>query len=340
MVVSTKIEASPGVSLKSLVRGFVLTKRTEGKSPRTVEYYQENLRRFLWYAERQGWSDDIRSLSEWRIRDFLGYVGTETNRWGLEGNGSETSQRGASHSTLYHYWVVLSTFFNWLVREGFVGESPVARIRPAKPKPKVVVPYSGDEVGRMLRICDHDYEHNAKFAGSRNRAMVLVLLDTGIRLAELVNMKVRDINTDTGYIRVLGKGSKERVVRIGKVTQKALWRYLMCRGYNDVEQLWLTEEGRPMYDTGVQSMVKRLKERAGVTGAGGVHRFRHTFALSFLRSDGNVFNLQYLLGHSDLEMVRRYTSTLGMEDALRAHEKASPADLLVSSKVRCFGRRS
>ena len=328
MLASIRTEASPGVSLRSLVKGFVLTKRTEGKSRRTAEYYEENLRRFLWYADRQSWPDDIRVLTEWQIRDFLGYVGTETNRWGLKGNGSETSQRSASHATLYHYWVVLSTFFNWLVREGFIGESPVARIRPSKPKPKVVIPYSGDEIGRMLRVCDYDYEHNARFVGSRNRAMALVLLDTGVRLAEPVNMKIRDINAETGHIRVLGKGNKERVVRIGKVAQKALWRYLMCRGRENVEQLWLTEEGRPMYDTGVQSMVKRLKERAGVIGEGGVHRFRHSFALSFLRSDGNVFNLQYLLGHSDLEMVRRYTSTLGMEDALKAHEKASPADTM------------
>ncbi|MFO7996114.1 MAG: tyrosine-type recombinase/integrase [Dehalococcoidia bacterium] len=328
MVVSTRIEASPGISLKSLVRGFVLTKRTEGKSPRTVEDYDENLRRFLWYADRQCWSDDIRLLTEWQIREFLGYVGTETNRWGLEGNGSETSQRRASHTTLHHYWVTLSNFFNWLVTEGFLAESPVARIRVAKPKPKVVAPYGCDEIGRMLAICDYDYEHNAKFVGSRNRAMVLVLLDTGVRLSELVNMKVRDINTDTGYIRVLGKGGKERVVRIGKVAQKAVWRYLVCRGRSDVEQLWLTEEGRPIQNTGVQSLVKRLKERAGVTGEGSAHKFRHTFALGFLRAGGGVFQLQYLLGHSDLEMTRRYTSALGMEDALRAHEKASPADTM------------
>ena len=87
------------MSLKSLVKGFVLTKRTEGKSPRTVEYYQENLRRFLWYAEGQGWSDDIRFLTEWQIGEFLGYVGTETHRWGLKGNGSETSQHNAFRFT-------------------------------------------------------------------------------------------------------------------------------------------------------------------------------------------------------------------------------------------------
>ena len=316
------------MSLKSLVAGFVLTKRTEGKSPKTVQYYQDNLRRFLWYAGRQGWSDDVRFLTDWQIREFLGYVGTETHRWGLEGNGSETSQRNASHSTVRHYFVVLSCFFNWAVGEGFVEESPMARIKVAKSKQKVIVPFSNEEISRMLAVCDYDYEHNAKFLGSRNRAIILVLLDTGIRLSELLGMKVGDINNETGYIRVLGKGSKERVVRMGKVARKALWRYLMYRTRKDAQELWLTEEGKPLHNGGVHSLVKRLKERADINGSGNVHRFRHTFALSFLRTDKNVFNLQYLLGHSDLDMVRRYTRTLGMEDALRAHEKASPADLL------------
>ena len=126
----------------------------------------------------------------------------------------------------------------------------------------------------------------------------------------------------------MGKGSKERVVRIGKVAQKALWRYLMHRPDNGYLELWISEEKRPLRCGGVQRLVRRLKERAGINGSGSVHRFRHTFALNFLRKDRNPFNLQYLLGHSDLRMVKHYVSTLGMEDALKAHEDASPADML------------
>jgi site-specific recombinase XerD len=328
MVISIKVEAPPGTSLGSLVKGFVLTKQTEGKSPRTVEYYKENLRRFLWYAGRQRWSDDIRFLTEWQIREFFSYVGTETRRWGLEGNGSETSQYKASHSTVRHYFVVLSCFFNWLTQEGFLQENPMIKIKVAKPSPKVITPYSSDEIKRMLTVCDYDYEHGAKFLGSRNRVMILILVDTGIRLSELIGIRLSDIDNEKAYVKVLGKGAKERVVRIGKTAQKALWRYLIYRTQKEAQELWLTEEGKPLHNSGVQSLVKRLKERAGVNGNGNVHRFRHTFALNFLRRDKNVFNLQYLLGHSDLDMVRRYTATLGMEDALRAHEKASPADLL------------
>ena len=308
--------------------GFVLTKRTEGKSPRTIEYYHDNLGRFLWYAWRQGWPDDVRVLTEWQVREFLGYVGTETHRWGLNGNGSETSHCVASHSTVRHYFVVLSCFFNWTVEEGFVEENPMVRVKVAKSKPKVMIPFSNDEIHRMLAICDYDFECNAKLLGSRNRTIILVLLDTSIRLSELTGLKVSDMNTETGYIRILGKGGKERVVRLGKVARKALWRYLIYRTQIDTRELWLTEEGKPLRNSGVHALVKRLKERASINSSGNVHRFRHTFALSFLRTDKNVFNLQYLLGHSDLDMVRRYTRALGMEDALQAHEKASRADLL------------
>jgi site-specific recombinase XerD len=328
MVTAIREVARPGTSLKSLFNGFVLTKQTEGKSPRTVEFYSENLKRFLWYASKQGWSDDIRMLTEWHIREFLSYLASEKCRWGLEGNGSETSRIKVSYTTVHHYFVVLANFFGWVVREGFMPESPTAKIKIAKPKVKVIKPYTPEEISRMIAVCDCDYEHNAKFLGSRNKAIILVLLDSGVRLSELIGMALEDVNTSNGNIKVMGKGSKERVVRIGKVAQKALWRYMVHRPDDGWQELWLSEEKRPLSCGGVQCLVKRLKERAGINGNGSVHRFRHTFALNFLRVDKNVFNLQYLLGHSELEMVRRYTATLGMEDALKAHEKASPVDMM------------
>jgi site-specific recombinase XerD len=328
MVIYIKSQAPLGTSLSSLAEGFVLTKQTEGKSPRTVEYYQENLRRFLWYAKEQGWSDDIRLLTEWQIRQFLGYVVNEMHRWGLVGKGSETSRHKVCYSTAHHYFVVLSCFFSWLLEEGFASENPMAHIKMAKPKLKVIVPYTPEEIRKMLAVCDYDYQHNAKFLASRNQAIVLILVDTGVRLSELTGIMLHSLDKERGRIKIHGKGGKERIVRIGQAAQRALWRYLVYRPQNGRPELWLTEEGKPLANSGVQSLIKRLKHRAGVTREGNTHKFRHSFALSFLKADGNVFNLQYLLGHSDLDMVRRYTATLGMEDALKAHEKASPADLL------------
>ena len=328
MALGTTLQAPTGTSLRSLEKGYLLTHQTEGRSPSTVAYYRGILDRFLWYAYKEGWSDDARVLTEWQVREFLGYVASEIKRWDKTGNGSESSSRKASARTVHHYYAALRAFFNWCVREGFLNESPMARVKVTMPKRKVIEPYTAEEVKRMLAVCDWDYQHSAKFISSRNRAIILLLLDTGLRLSELTNIRLRDIDAESGWIRVIGKGAKERVVRIGQIAQKALWRYLMHRPENGRHELWLTEEGWPLKVRGLQAVFKRVKERAGIADRGGCHRMRHTFALRFLRADGNPFNFQYLLGHSELTMVRHYTATLGMEDALKAHVKASPADLL------------
>ena len=121
-----KSQMRTGASLKFLIRGFVLAKQQEGKSPRTVEDYAENLKRFLWYAEREGWSDNAREISQWHIREFLGYVANEVNRWESD---TLPAQRGASKSTVHHYYRVLRCFFNWIVAEGFLRQSPVAKVK-------------------------------------------------------------------------------------------------------------------------------------------------------------------------------------------------------------------
>jgi site-specific recombinase XerD len=317
-----------GASLTSLVNGFILTKRTECPSPKTAEYYEGILGRFLWHTKQNQLSDDARLLNEWHIRDFLSYVSSQTNRWGMDGNGSESSKNKASYTTTHHYYRVLKTFFTWCINEKFLVESPMARIKFANPRLKIIKPYTTKEMQNMLAVCDYDFRHNAQFLASRNKAIIMVLLDTGLRVSELSGMMLDDIDRDRGRIHVVGKGAKERVVRIGATAQKALWKYLVYRPDNRFKEVWLTEEGKPMKRSSVQIMIRRVKERAGIQGDGSCHRFRHTFAINFLRMDRNPFNLQYLLGHSDLRMVKHYVAALGMEDALKAHESASPADMI------------
>lgn len=267
-------------------------------------------------------------VTEWHVREFLEYVGGEGHRWGLTGNGSERSRKKATYCTIHHYYCVLKSFFNWCIREDYIVESPLAKVKMKNPRLNVVQPYSVQDILKLLEVCDNDCKRNAQLIGSRNKAIVLMLLDTRLRVSELASIKVNEIDTERGWLKVRGKCAKERVVRIGTTTQKALWRYIVFREKNKCEQLWITEEGRPMKSGGIQIMIKRLKERAGVVTKGNCHKFRHTFALNFLRKDRNPFNLQYLLGHSDLRMVKHYVSTLGMEDVLKAHESASPADML------------
>ena len=328
MVATVEQKVPTGASLASLVNGFLLTKRTECRSSETSSYYEGILKRFLWHLSQNQLSDDARLLNEWHIRDFLSYVSNQTSRWGMSGNGSESSQKKASYTTVHHYYRVLKTFFAWCVEEKFLEVNPMGKIRFANPKLKIVKPYSNKEIQAMLSVCEYDFRHNAQFLASRNKAIILIFLDTGLRAKELSDMLLSNIDRDRGRIHVIGKGAKERVVRIGANAQKALWKYLVYRPNTRFNEVWLTEESKPMKKGGIQIMIRRIKERAGIQGDGCCHRFRHTFAINFLRIDRNPFNLQYLLGHSDLRMVKHYVAALGMEDALKAHEQASPADLL------------
>jgi len=129
---------------------------------------------------------------------------------------------------------------------------------------------------------------------------------------------------------VMEKGAKERVVKMSATCLKALVRYLACRPVVETGALWLTEEHAPLTTQGMQCAIRRVKRRAGVKGTGSCHRFRNTLAIAFLEHGGSPLDLQYLLGHEDLAMVRHYTRATQAENALRAHENASPADALLS----------
>jgi integrase/recombinase XerD len=123
---------------------------------------------------------------------------------------------------------------------------------------------------------------------------------------------------------VTGKGSKERHCYLGATTRRSLWRYLVERGSNPEEPLFTTQIGRPFTRSWLRRVVSNAGKRAGVANAY-PHRFRHTFAVQFLRNGGDIFTLQMLLGHSSLEMVKHY-ARLAAIDAEQAHRRASPAD--------------
>jgi len=194
-------------------------------------------------------------------------------------------------------------------------------MRPPRVAKEVIQPFTQDDIRRMLVVLGED-----NFRGYRNRAIILTFLDTGLRLSELASIMLNDVGFDNGIIKVMGKGRKERFVRVGKETQKAILRYLLLRK-DQQPHLGIGENGEPIKARGIESLIKRLGRRAGITDARcSAHTFRHTFAVSCLRNGMGEFSLQSLLGHTTLQMTRRYVQTFGVSDALSAHEKASPVD--------------
>jgi integrase/recombinase XerD len=154
----------------------------------------------------------------------------------------------------------------------------------------------------------------------------MMFLDSGMRVSELANLNLDDVDMSSGSILIRhGKGGKERVVRIGATAQKALWRYVTIFRRGNTDRLFLNRSGSPLDTTGIKLMIRRLGKKAGVLGVH-VYRLRHTFAISYLRNGGDIFSLKYLLGHPSLNMVQRYLGSLSADDAAQAHRRFSPVD--------------
>lgn len=177
-------------------------------------------------------------------------------------------------------------------------------------------------------MCDLDIKTGARYTGIRNKAMLLLFIDSGLRRAEIAQLTINDLDLENRRVRVVGKGNKVGIAPFSSKTAKALWAWLIERKTRaKTDNLWVTEEGQTFSIEGLVSWFVRLKRRAGVNSPGGVHRLRHTAALQYLRGARDSFLLQLFLRHGSLEMSRRYTRRLKTEEAIIAHKNgASPVE--------------
>jgi len=166
----------------------------------------------------------------------------------------------------------------------------------------------------------------------RDRAIILMLLDTGLRASELCKLRVGDIDLRTGRVEIRhgpgggAKGGKGRIVFVGKTARRSVWRHLAERADGDDQKapLFTGRGARPLTRDSLRLLIKSIAARARIENCF-PHRFRHTFAITYLRCGGDVFTLQAILGHSTLEMVRRY-ARIAEVDLAAAHRRASPGD--------------
>lgn len=302
------------IALRDLVDGFLFSLRAEGKSNATIEYYTYLLHPLLTYVIDQGWSNNLRSLDTFRLREFLTWVGSRIYELKIANNGGKITRK-AKPSTAWPYYRALRRLLNWAIEEGYLESSPLAHIHFKPPPPPPIEGYTIDELKRLLAVCDLDIRTGARFTGIRNKAMLLLFIDSGLRRAEMAHLKLSDLDLENKRVRVLGKGNKIGIAPFSPKTAKAIWSWLVERKARaKTDSLWVTEEGNTFSTEGLVSWFARLKERAGVTSPGGVHRLRHTAALQYLRGAKDSFLLQLFLRHESLEMSRRYTQGLKAED--------------------------
>lgn len=287
------------MQLSEAVDGFLLFKSAEGLSQRTLETYRQRLVALIEFLD----DPELSSITSNDIARFIDYLRKDyvPARW----SGDTSRLTGRS---LRNYWVACRSFYSWASIE--LGIMDIG-IQPPKANTAQVDPFTEREIRAMVSAA----------RSPRDRAIILLLLDTGIRSSELCNLTTGDIELTTGKIHVVGKGNKERYCYMGSVTRKAMWKYMVGK---ETDALFTTQDDRALTRSWLRRIVSNTGKKANVYNAY-PHRFRHTFAIQFLRNGGDVFTLQALLGHSSLEMVRRYAK-LASIDAEQAHKKASPAD--------------
>jgi site-specific recombinase XerD len=302
--------SSDGEDLQTLIDLYLLRCQVEGKSPNTLKAYAWTLRRFLDVARQEGFAGPVRQITPVHLYSYLGRF----------------SHLSAESRHRYHREV--SFFFSWLESMRYVDRSAFAQIKKVKLPQRIIQPFSQDDVRSLLGLCDDSP------VGRRDRALLLVMLDTGVRVSELVQLHLADVDLDTGRIRVLhGKGNKQRVVAFGEGCKDGLLSYLQARGYEPGPLFVAVTGHRRLHlwvglrPNGVKQMLRRLGRSAGLPKVH-AHRFRHTFATWCIEQHARELDVQYLLGHSTSDMVRRYSATYNSEQAACAHAAFSPANRL------------
>jgi len=223
------------LELKTLTQGFKLSCQTEGKSPKTVEWYTSFLERFRRFLESNGFPTPIDSITKSHIRAFIRYLQEEAR--------TPRSEKPLSQLTVQGYVRTLKAFFSWTTREEYLETNPMTNIPVPKAVTKIINTLSQEQIATLFNVC-----RNRDSLGCRNLTVILLLLDSGMRVSELVNIDVDDVNLTEGHLKIRrAKGNKERLVPIGSLVQKMLWKYLHCyrpRPLTDkMTRLFLSDSG-------------------------------------------------------------------------------------------------
>lgn len=272
-------------------------------SHHTVDNYRRDLKHLAAYCTKQNYSE-LGQIQTADIRLLL-------NEWHRSGKSAKTLQRRLSS---------VRSFFNFLIHQQLTKNNPANGIRAPKAAKKLPKTLDSDEACHFVEIPADDW------LSIRDRAILELLYSSGLRLSELVELNMQDIEINNQQVRVLGKGNKTRIVPIGKKALQALQAWYKIRHNkirNPSEAVFISSRGTRISTRTVQQRLSTYSQKQGMQQHVNPHKLRHSFASHILQSSGNLRAVQELLGHSDLATTQIYTH-LDFQHLAKIYDKAHP----------------
>lgn len=297
------------MTTEDLWQQFFYHLRVKRRSPATLKYYDVTRRTFARYQAQQDLPSVVSEVTVTHLRGFLLWLECE----GLAVGGVHAHARA------------LRSVFSWGFKEELLTRNPAKRLElPSLPKERQ--PTVTPEMVKVLLKAAKGSDQPL-----RDTALILTLFDTGLRISELLGLTTDQLFFHKGLLQVTGKGNKQRVVPIGAKAMKALIAYLRRERkpkYDGQTTVFLNRRSEALTISGVSIRLIRLAKALNLDrSATAPHAWRRGFAVEFLRNGGDVFSLQSIMGHSNLEMTRRYVTFLD-DDLKAAHLRFSPVDKL------------
>ncbi|TVQ72131.1 MAG: tyrosine recombinase XerC [Oceanospirillales bacterium] len=272
-------------------------------SPHTLQHYRRDLQKLdeqLQELQFAGWS----SLNEKRLRQAIAM---------LHGNG-------LSGRSLHRLLSATRTFYHYLNREGWIDKNPALAVQAPKSGRRLPATLDPDQVGQLLT------PPNDEPITLRDFAMMELIYSSGLRVSELVSLRIQMVDLGDASLRVIGKGQKTRVLPIGKPALNALKKWLAVRelwNKYHLPEVFLGQRGRALTTRSVEQRLAHWGEYLGTQGRVYPHRLRHSFASHLLESSQDLRAVQELLGHSDISTTQIYTH-LDFQHLMQVYEQAHP----------------
>ena len=318
------LESESLVTLKEGLEIFITAKQSEGLRIRTIEDYRNFFRFFTEYlAQYFPQITLIQEITTNHIRDFISYMRTEWVHFkGLPGR--DQNKKGLSETTINIRLRSLRAIFNFWYKEGYIIKNPMANIKLLR----------CDENDRLTGLTDDELKqlfsvfNDREFAEYRDKIMILLLLDTGLRVNELVNVKINHLDTKRMLLTVPAEISKLRKSRDIPISRKMMRKLLSLHEeskeyFGEHEHLFLTAYGEPMTVDAFRKRLWKYGKKAGLKRIT-PHMFRHTFSRQYILNGGDLFTLQRILDHSNITTTRKYVQ-MDEQHLRQQHAKYSPA---------------